>query len=123
MSYPPVFAIASASTAVQARLGPVPGCRIYMFGMAPQNVAKPYAVWQVVGGSPENYLDRVPNTDRFTIQLDVYGASANDSRLSAEALRDAIEPHAYVSTWRGEDIEPETKLYRSSFDVSWFVKR
>lgn len=122
MSYPPVFATAFASAAVKARLGASP-CRVYMFGMAPQNATKPYSVWQVVGGSPENYLDRAPNTDRFTVQVDVYGASADDTRLSAEALRDAFEPHAYVTAWRGEDRDIETQLYRSSFDVSWFVKR
>lgn len=122
MSYPPVFATAFASDAVKEILGASP-CRLYMFGMAPQTVAKPYAVWQVVGGSPENYLDRTPNTDRFTVQIDIYGVSANETRLSAAALRDAFEPHSYVTAWRGEDRDIETQLYRSSFDVSWFVKR
>jgi len=123
MNYPPVFATAFANTLVKSRLGASP-CRVYMFGMAPQNVAKPYAIWQVVpGGSPENRLDRVPDIDRFNIQIDVYGEDSDDSRLSAEALRDAIEPHAYVTAWNGEERDTETMLYRSSFDVSWFVKR
>ncbi|AHG63190.1 tail completion protein gp17 [Advenella mimigardefordensis] len=122
MNYPPVFVTAFASAEVKSRLGSSP-CRVYMFGMAPQNVAKPYAVWQVVGGSPENRMDRVPDTDNFQIQIDVYGDSANDTRLSAESLRDAFEPVSHVVAWRGEDRDAETQLYRSSFDVSWFVKR
>ncbi|EPN30837.1 hypothetical protein A245_45243, partial [Pseudomonas syringae pv. actinidiae ICMP 19096] len=49
----PIFAVCAADPAVQALLGTSP-TRLYPFGEAPEGVAKPYAVWQVIGGNPEN---------------------------------------------------------------------
>jgi len=122
MSYPPIFAVCAASEYVQAALGTNP-VRLFLFGEAPQNVAAPYAVWQTIGGSPDNYLGNVPDVDRYSIQIDVYANSANDARNAVLSLRDAIEPVAYITGWRGEVRDPETKKYRSSFDVDWIVKR
>src|SRR5690606_37979010 len=96
MSYPPVFKYAAASPAVTALLGSNRP-RVYMFGMAPQNVAYPYAVWQMVGGAPENYLTNTPNIDAFTTQIDVYATTANAARACAMALRDAFEPYGHVT--------------------------
>ena len=64
--YPPVFATAVASPAVTALLGTNP-TRLYLFGEAPQNVIKPYAVWQTVAGSPENYLGTLPDIDHWSV--------------------------------------------------------
>jgi Protein of unknown function (DUF3168). len=122
MSYPPVFKYAAASPAVTALLGSNP-TRVYMFGMAPQNVAYPYAVWQMVGGAPENYLTNTPNIDAFTTQIDVYATTANAARACAMALRDAFEPYGHVTSWRGESRDDETQSYRCSFDVDWWVNR
>ena len=41
----------------------------------------------------------------------------------AETLRDAVEPVAHVTSWRGEGREAETNHYRLSFDVEWWVNR
>lgn len=124
--YPPIFATVNVP-AVQALLktgnGPL---RFYMFGMAPQDVAYPYAVWQMVSGSPENYLNQVPDIDSFTPQVDVYASPSQGpsvARQVAESLRNAIEPHAHVTSWRGERQEPDTKNWRVGFDVDWFVTR
>jgi len=122
MSYPPIFEVCAADGAVTALLGSNP-TRLYLFGEAPQNVVSPYAVWQSIGGNPENYLGNVPDVDRHSLQIDVYGNSANDVRSVVESLRDAIEPVAYVTGWRGEARDTETKKYRASFDVDWIVKR
>lgn len=120
--YPPIFETAVKSTALKSALGTNP-TRLFLFGMAPEGVADPYAVWQVVGGSPENYLAGRPDMDGFTIQLDVYGTTAAQVRDAVKALRDALEIHAYVTSWRGESRDPETKRYRASFDMSWYVSR
>lgn len=122
MSYPPIFEVCAASSAVKTLLGPSP-VRLYPFGEAPQGVATPYAVWQGIGGSPENYLADVPDTDKYLLQIDVYADSANAARSVVQSLRDAIEPVAYVTGWRGESRDPETKRFRSSFDVDWIVRR
>jgi len=119
---PPVFATAFASAAVKAALGTSP-CRVFPFGEAPQGVMLPYAVWQVVGGGPENYLGQVPDLDEFTTQVDVYAATATAARTAAKALRDAFEPVAHVTRWGGESRDGETGHYRYSFDVEWMVGR
>jgi len=120
--FPPIFPAVAASSAVKALIGSNP-VRFYQFGLAPQNVQKPYAVWQRMFGSPENYLGDVPDADSFTLLVDVYASSADSARSVALALRDAIEPVAYITTWLGESIDPDTKNNRFSFQVDWIVLR
>lgn len=120
--FPPIFATCFASAAVKAVLGSAP-CRIYPFGEAPQGVAMPYAVWQSIGGAPENYINQVPDVDAFDIQVDVYAATGDSARAVAKALRDAIEPVAHITRWGGDPTVSETKTKRYSFDVSWWVQR
>jgi len=120
--YPPIFSICKAAAAVTALIGLNP-CRLYPFGEAPQSTVKPYAVWQSIGGSPENFMDRTPDADSFILQVDVYAETAAAARAVAEAIRDAVEPHAHISSWRGEGKDSETKLRVFSFDLSWIVRR
>lgn len=118
----PIFAVCAADPAVQSMLGTQP-TRLYPFGTAPEGVAKPYAVWQVIGGSPENYLAGRPEVDGYLLQVDIYGDSGSSARAVAEVIRNAIELTAYITRWGAESSDPETKLYRSSFDVDWLVHR
>lgn len=100
-----------------------PELKLYMFGMAPQNVQKPYAVWQVVGGFPENYLAGRPDTERHSLQIDVYANSASQARSVLAAIEHAIELNCYVTRYGGESKDPETGSYRSSMDVDWHTYR
>ena len=120
--YPPIFQLITASTDAKKALGTSP-TRFYPFGTAPENVALPYAVWQTVSGYPENYLGETPDVDQWTIQVDVYAATATSARSTAQVLRDAIEPHAHITAWRGESRDPETGHYRYSFDVDFLTPR
>lgn len=120
--YPPIFATAAASGAVTALLGSSP-VRFYPFGSAPATVAKPYAVWRTVYGSPENILDGAPNTDSFGIQVDVYATTGASARAVSAALRAAIEPVAYVVAFNGESQDPDTKNYTDGFTVDWIKDR
>jgi hypothetical protein len=121
--FPPVFQIAAAAGPVQTVLGSSP-CRLYPFGEAPQGVAVPYAVWQVMPGSaPENYLGQVPDADSWMVQVDVYGTSAASVRDVGAALRDAFEPRAHIVRWNGESKNPTTDRYRLSFDVNFITLR
>lgn len=119
---PPIFPICAASAAVQALLGTSP-TRLFEFGSAPQDVARPYAVWQVIGGSPENYINQAPDIDSIMLQIDVYALTGDSAREVVVALRDAIEPHAYITRWGGGSRDPETRNFRQTFDVDWFVDR
>ncbi|WP_417393654.1 DUF3168 domain-containing protein [Gimesia sp.] len=122
MNLAPIFLICSQDKAVTDLLGLSP-TRLYLFGSAPQNPVMPYAVWQMVGGSPENSLSDRADLDSFSLQIDVYGASASTVRQVGGAIRDAIEPYCYITSYRGESRENETQSYRTSFDVDWFVTR
>ncbi|UJW24034.1 MULTISPECIES: DUF3168 domain-containing protein [Pseudomonas] len=120
---PPIVQACLQSPAVTALLGAGTGMRLYSFGEAEQGAAKPYAVWQVVSGSPENYLAGRPDVDNVTLQVDVYATTGDSARQVRDAIRDAIELDAYVTRWGVEGRDPETKNYRASFDVDWWVPR
>lgn len=120
--FPPIFEVCAAAPAVTALLGSAP-CRLYPFGAAPQGVLYPYAVWQSIGGAPGNYINQAPDVDAFALQVDVYADTGTSARAVAKALRDAIEPRAHITSWRGESTDPETKRKKYSFDVDWIVKR
>jgi hypothetical protein len=100
--------------------------RFYQFGQnKDQPQTKPYVVWQRVFGQPLNYLGSVPDSDDYTIQIDVYGSSADQVRSVALALRDAIEQPmtSYITNWLGESIDPDTKNYRFTFQNEWITAR
>ncbi|VVP33444.1 DUF3168 domain-containing protein [Pseudomonas fluorescens] len=118
----PIFAVCAADVGVRALIGVTPH-RLYPFGEAPEGVTKPYAVWQLVTGSPENYLSGRPDLDGFTLQIDVYAVTATCARALTDAIAHAIELKANVVSWGGESKDTATNLYRSSFDVDWLVPR
>ncbi|QQE85388.1 DUF3168 domain-containing protein [Pseudomonas putida] len=120
---PPIELVCAADPGVTALLGSGVDLRMYPFGEAPEGVAKPYAVWQLVNGSPENYLAGRPDADGFTLQVDVYGTTSKSVRQVRDAIRDAIELRAYVTRWGGETRDSATKNYRASFDVDWWMQR
>lgn len=119
----PIEQVCAADPGVTALLGAGVDLRLYPFGEAPEGVAKPYAVWQLVTGSPENFLAGRPDADSLTLQVDVYGTTSTSVRQVREAIRNAIELQAYVTRWGGEARDTETKNFRTSFDVDWIVRR
>jgi hypothetical protein len=120
--FPPIFDTCAATAGVTALLGSNP-VRLFLFGEAQQGVQLPYAVWQTVGGFPENYLGTNPDADSFSIQIDVYASSASSARATAKAIRDAIQGSANVVSWNGESRDPDTRHYRYSLTVDWIVQR
>lgn len=119
---PPIFAIIKASGTVTALIGSNP-VRFYMAGEATQDTPVPYCVWQNIFGTPENFLGQLPDVDSWTTQIDVYADTATTVRAVAQAVRNALEPVAYVTSWNGESKDPATKRYRYSFDVAWITPR
>lgn len=121
--YPPIFTVCLNDAAVGALLLSDGILRLFPHGRAPQSVVYPYATWQVVSGSPENYLAGRPDTDSFTIQVNCYGNTGTEANDVARAIRDAIELTAHVVSWAGDDTDPDTQKPYTSFDVDWFVTR
>lgn len=122
MKYPPIFPICFASTQLKTLLGSAP-MRLWPFGEAEEGATLPYAVWQVIYGNPENYLDCAPDLDHWTIQVDVYANDGISARTAASAIASAIETSAYVVRYNSDMREKDTGLYRNSFDVDWKVQR
>lgn len=120
--FPPIFSVCAADPGVTALLGTSP-MRLNPFGEGEQGDPVPYAVWQVVGGAPENHLGDAPDVDRYSLQVDVYAATGASASAVAAAMRDAIEPHAYITRWGAQETDPDTGHRRIGFDVSWHVPR
>jgi hypothetical protein len=116
----PIQRICAAAPAVTALLGANP-IRLYAFGEAPQNVAKPYAVWQVVSGSPLNFVSGEPSTDRYGLQVDVYADTGAEAEKVSMAIRRAIGPYCYITGFNLDSRDTTTKNYRKSFDAGWLV--
>ena len=120
--YPPVFDVLKNDSAVVALLGSNP-LRVFVPGEAEQETLRPYLVWQVISGQPQNFLNSRPDMDVHTVQIDVYGVTLTQSRLVAKAVRDAIEDDAYITGWLGESREVDTRLCRVSLQLDWFTTR
>jgi hypothetical protein len=97
--------------------------RLFPFGLAPQEVQAPYVVWQNIGGAPENYLGSLPDADAYSVQVDVYGVTESDVSNVALAIRDAVEPDAYITGWGNTNRDYTTGLYRYNFSVDFIVNR
>lgn len=121
----PIFALLNASDEVKSFLQTGNKLRAYEFGLAPDAPVKPYLVWQDISGDPQNHLDCPANTDHITIQIDIYTLVPDQLRLIREAARKALEldNSCTVTSLRGNECEPITKLYRTGFDSNWFVDR
>lgn len=126
--YPPIFVIAAADGSIQQLLGTNP-VRLWAFGEAPRDESgsvaggTPYAVWQIITGSPENYLGNAPDMDTHGVQIDCYADSISESRELAQALRDCLQPHGYVTAWDGEWRDQPTGLFRVTFSMEFLTAR
>lgn len=126
MSDAPLFSLAVDTPQVLAMLGSNP-TRLYPFGDSPQKgqplYGRPYAVYQTVYGSPQNYLNQSPDVDNWGVQVDVYAEQVSDARAIRDALLIAWEDQGHVVAWNGDGREPNTKLYRISFTVEFWTPR
>jgi hypothetical protein len=116
---PPVFQTLKASAAVKAIVGTNPP-RIYRHGTAPQNGDKPYITWQLVSGVPENNLSDPPPVDRQSVQVDCWHQTDAGIEVLADAVRDAIEPVAHMTSAFNDSRETETKLFRIGLNFDFF---
>lgn len=118
---PVVLPILAADPEVTGILGTNP-VRFYPHGSAKQDTQAPYATWFIVSGIPENTLDGVPLTDKFSFQVDVWsdntGDGAAEAKAGAIAIRDALEPHMDMTRVIGDGVDPATQRNRFSLQFS-----
>lgn len=85
----------NASSGVQAVLGNPP--RIYP-GVAPQGVARPYAVYNIISEEPIYHLGGESAATRRMIQFDIYGLTALSCRTVEVALRTLLSGQVFTVT-------------------------
>ena len=92
--------------------------RIYPFGSVPTGTTTPYATHQLVGGGADANLSCAPDSDDYSIQIDVWDKTSGGVLSAAKTIRDALEPK-YTLGYRSTARDPETKLFRyiMRFDV------
>lgn len=123
---PLIRPLLQADVGATSFLGEGNAIRFYAFGEAPQ-VGQlprlPYAVWQMPTSVPENYLDRLPDADSARIQIDVYAESPIDARTAATAIRNALEPHAYLLNAAERGRDQSTRNYGYLLEFQFLTDR
>ncbi|ARL25489.1 DUF3168 domain-containing protein [Burkholderia pseudomallei] len=89
--------------------------------VAPLGAARPFIVFQAVGGESTNYMSNTDNLQNARVQVSVWA----DDRLTAVSLIQgviaALTPAPIFATSRGAPVstwEFDTKLYGSRLDFS-----
>ncbi len=119
---PKIFEILSAESDVTDLFGTNP-VRIFPAGRAPQNSQKPYAVYGVFNGNPENYLDTVPDIDNKGTQINIYAQSYAILEDCFVAIRDSLEPHAHMISYSTPDVDADTNLYSARMEFDFWEAR
>lgn len=120
---PPIFSILSGAAGVTAFVGAPPRMRLFPFGEADQATLKPYITWQLISGLPENYLGQLPDVDRYRTQVDIWAETQAVANEVAEAVRDALEPHAYILGSGNTIRDADTRCFRYMLDVEFITPR
>lgn len=98
--------------------------RAFPHGLANQATGEPYVTWSIVTGIPQNTLDEVPRVDRNEIQVDCWGAKgAKSVEALAEAVRDALEPHAHMTAIVADLIDDATQRPRIGMQFTFWQDR
>lgn len=119
---PPVFQTLKASADVKALVGTNPP-RIYRHGYAPEGVEKPYITWSLIVGDPHNNLSDTPPSDRLSVQVDCWHRTDSGIEIMAQAVRDAIEPVAHMTSIDVDQRDPVTLSYRISMSFDFITSR
>jgi hypothetical protein len=117
------YLIGGSPSAVSALVG----TRVY-YVQAPQDVARPYVVYTLVAGTPQNQFDGTPGIEQYRVQIDAYtdeAQGAGAARALLKACRDELEwgNRAHCISENFIDFEPDTRLFRASADFSLWLNR
>jgi hypothetical protein len=124
MMFAPLDETCRADATCQALLGDSNGdLRMYPFNLAPKDCALPYVTWQNVAGTPTNFLADNPDSDGFTVQVNVWGVTTDDVIAVTQAIRDAIQEVCYVVRWGNQARDAQTLAFGYDFDVDWLTYR
>jgi hypothetical protein len=119
---PALFPLIRTATAVTTLIGTSP-VRCFRHGSAPQGTALPYVTWYVVSGVPENDLSDLPKVDSYSVQVDCWSADPQQVEDLADAVRDALEPAAYMTAIAANGRDPVTMNFRLGMTFNFWTPR
>lgn len=91
--------------------------------IAPEDQTRPYVVWWIASAAPENNLSDRPEEDDQRMQVDCWSPNQPQCRQMMQAASDACEAIGHIVFGPWSDYEPETKLFRWSFDLEVWNRR
>lgn len=96
--------------------------RVFLAGLAPDDVKLPYVVWQQIARTPFNNIGDRPQMDKYLIQIDVYSNDYTQAHDIAQEIERILELEYRV---RGSRIEQDsmTKHYRVMLEVEMLIPR
>jgi len=115
---PPVY-----QTLMASPVGAMATGGIRRHNVAGQSAKAPYITWFLLSSVPENQLSGLPPVDRATVQIDCWHRDDAGVEALATAVRDAVEPHAHLTSIPIDDWEPETRLFRIGLQFDWLLPR
>jgi hypothetical protein len=115
--------MATAESIVDAALSQIAGGRIYP-DVAPAGAAKPYVVFQSVGGVDETTFDGLNELQNSRMQVAVWSLNRPEAATVMQQILQALTAAPVRGTPIGAPVsvyEDDTKLFGSRLDVSiWF---
>ena len=115
---PPVYATLIADPTVSS----MTAGRIWQDVGNPDEGA-PYIVWRLLTATPELTTHRRAPADRCSISVDVFARDEAEREALTAAARNALEPHGHILTIQSLGQDAETRLWRMTFDMDWFIAR
>lgn len=119
---PTIYAWLIADPTVVGLLGSGSNLKVYR-DEAPQETSAPYVRWTLVGGTPENYISEAPGIDTSRYQFDVFALTQAQCDQIYAAVRNVLEQRGHIVSFNLTERDVETKNYRISFDMQFWVNR
>lgn len=83
----------------------------------------PYLVWSPMTATPENNLSNLPPTDLYTVRVDAFARTEQESDNLIIATRNVMQTLGHVQNIQSLGREPDTKLWRYTLDVEIYRNR
>lgn len=94
----------------------------YSAGVAKGSSGNNYVVWQIVSDVPDITIDYKSDFSKIRVQFDIYSKSERAVFEICEKLESEALGRGLVLLRNGPFLNPDTKMYRRTVDISFFKK-
>lgn len=94
----------------------------YSAGVAKEPNGNDYVVWQIVSDVPDITVGYKSDFSKIRVQFDIYSKSERDAFEICEKLESETLSKGLVLLRNGPFLNPDTKMYRRTVDISFFKK-